>query len=461
MCYGALTGCCMLAGAQDREVEFPISPTPIGAGARAAGMADAFVAIADDATAASWNPAGLVQLEDPELSIVGSFNGISEDFHSRFHPEIEDSFSDDSTDLNFASVVYPIPRLIGDRNAVVSLSYQHRYDLSRDHSFPFQTRFVDENDITSDIDQRFNFKQSGSLSTISPAFAIELSETLSVGATMNFWRSSFLSDNGWEQREQLKRTSVLTDPFIGVFPPIRTRRESISEYEDFSGENYTLGVMWNVTTRWNVGLRYDTAFTGTANFKQRVVRNGSLESNTRETRRIRFPDTLAIGVSYRANDRLTVSADISKTDWNDLVATTKGGRTFSLVDSTNRSDRSVATDFGDTITVRIGAEYVLLPKDLDGELDYLWTLRGGLFYDEEPASGRKDSSVTSKGSGDPDSFYGAAVGVGLLLHQRMNLDVAYQIRCADGVNADLVQGVPGFDEDVVQHRLLISAVIYF
>ena len=38
-------------------------PSPVGSGARAAGIGSAFVAVADDATAASWNPAGLVQLE--------------------------------------------------------------------------------------------------------------------------------------------------------------------------------------------------------------------------------------------------------------------------------------------------------------------------------------------------------------------------------------------------------------
>jgi len=108
--------------AQDREIEFPISPTPVGAGARAAGMADAFVAIADDATAASWNPAGLVQLETPEFSIVGSFNAIREEFLSDSHTEIEKTFRDDNVDLDFASLVYPIPRLIAGRNSVVSIS---------------------------------------------------------------------------------------------------------------------------------------------------------------------------------------------------------------------------------------------------------------------------------------------------------------------------------------------------
>ena len=41
-----------------------------GSGARAAGMGDAFVAVSDDGTAASWNPAGLAQLRQPEFSFV-------------------------------------------------------------------------------------------------------------------------------------------------------------------------------------------------------------------------------------------------------------------------------------------------------------------------------------------------------------------------------------------------------
>ena len=39
-----------------------------GSGARAAGMGNAFIAISDDGTAASWNPAGLAQLRQPGVS---------------------------------------------------------------------------------------------------------------------------------------------------------------------------------------------------------------------------------------------------------------------------------------------------------------------------------------------------------------------------------------------------------
>lgn len=53
-----------------QRIEIGSTPNPVGSGARALGMGQAFIGIADDATAASWNPAGLIQLERPEISVV-------------------------------------------------------------------------------------------------------------------------------------------------------------------------------------------------------------------------------------------------------------------------------------------------------------------------------------------------------------------------------------------------------
>ena len=62
----------------------PPSMNPVGSGARALGMGGAFIAVADDATAASWNPGGLIQLETPEVSIVGSYFDSNEDLSFGF-----------------------------------------------------------------------------------------------------------------------------------------------------------------------------------------------------------------------------------------------------------------------------------------------------------------------------------------------------------------------------------------
>lgn len=64
----------------------------LGAGARAAGLGNAFVALADDSTAIYWNPAGLTQLQTKEASLMSAFGGKS---------ELENKYF-------YFSVVYPI-----------------------------------------------------------------------------------------------------------------------------------------------------------------------------------------------------------------------------------------------------------------------------------------------------------------------------------------------------------------
>ena len=90
-----------------QQVGVSSSPNPVGSGARAMGMGGAFIAIADDATAASWNPAGLIQLEKPELSIVGAYFDRQEDFSSVAHPEINNKGKADDANINYFSATYP------------------------------------------------------------------------------------------------------------------------------------------------------------------------------------------------------------------------------------------------------------------------------------------------------------------------------------------------------------------
>ena len=81
-------------------VPFDGSPIPIGAGARALGMGGAFTAVADDATANTWNPAGMAQLERPELSINGGWY---------YRSSSADGSSNQQSDvaIDHASVVWP------------------------------------------------------------------------------------------------------------------------------------------------------------------------------------------------------------------------------------------------------------------------------------------------------------------------------------------------------------------
>ena len=79
----------------------------LGAGARAYGMGGAFIARADDATAASWNPAGLTQLESPEFSAVYRFSAREDSHQSSSRDLLTDRDHYSNHELNYASAIYP------------------------------------------------------------------------------------------------------------------------------------------------------------------------------------------------------------------------------------------------------------------------------------------------------------------------------------------------------------------
>ncbi|MBI5245048.1 MAG: PorV/PorQ family protein [Elusimicrobia bacterium] len=60
----------------------------LGAGPRAIGMGETHTAVADDAYASYWNPAGLAQLEHPELALMHDqhFEGIQQQYLAYVHP---------------------------------------------------------------------------------------------------------------------------------------------------------------------------------------------------------------------------------------------------------------------------------------------------------------------------------------------------------------------------------------
>ncbi len=453
MITGYLVATILTASARAQNLDFSVSPSPVGSGARAAGMADAFVGLADDATAASWNPAGLIQLERPEVSVVGAFNYFTEQIHSGDDRFSEPSATDFRSELNFLSFTYPFSLPVINRNITLSVSYQKKYQFGRDFGLDADLSFVNQFDQNVQQFRTFDFTQSGGLATITPAIAIELTHTLSIGAAFNLWRSSFFSQNDWER--ELVVTNEVSIDGTPVPTTVRTAQE---RYNDLSGENFTIGALWTPNQRWSIGARYDTGWTGDVNFSAREFGTNTPLQESSEDRHLTFPDSFTIGVAHRFNDRLTMSFDVTFTDWNDFVLTDGSGAKTSLITGED-TDSPDATHLDITHTIRLGAEYVFVPKQPKEQLKQLWTVRGGLYYNEEPASNRPDSG--GSGDGAPDQYLGVAAGFGVQAFQRVNIDVGYQARFGWDVESDRISGLSGFGEDVIQHRLLISAVIYF
>lgn len=140
-------------------------PLPVGSGARALGQGGAFIAVADDATAASWNPGALIQLERPELSIVGSYPATQQNFDPGSAPFELGNESVSRGDLNYASVAYPFRIL--RKNFVAALNYQQVYDFHMNLDYDKTSKLR-----AGSIDERTVFESNGGVGALTPAISM-------------------------------------------------------------------------------------------------------------------------------------------------------------------------------------------------------------------------------------------------------------------------------------------------
>lgn len=445
------------------QLEINSSPNIVGSGARALGMGGAFIAIADDATAASWNPGGLTQLERPEISLVYNFKWFEEDFNSKWHRELDGANSVAWEELNYFSVVYPIRRTFAGRNFVVSLNYQRQYDFDRDLNLRYRSLGT-AGGVISQLNSRIDYSQRGALGSISPALGFEITNRLSMGVAVNLWSHGLLPDNEWKVRQENRLVSFIN----GRVLPISFGKQVLEkDYKNFDGTNVTVGVLYRATERLKLGAVYHSKFTADVDYSEysRIqIPFVTAGFGRRQERKLEyvFPAAFGLGAAYRfPNDKLTVSLDVTRREWDQFeIYDPRNGRLSLRRRSGVTGLPKYRSPHDPTYTVRLGAEYVFV-NDKKPVQHYLPSLRAGLFYDPEPAGGRKDRWFgLGKVTGEPDDYYGFSLGAGVLIRNRVNLDVAYVYRWGDDVRKDSL-AVWGTDADVDQHTLYVSTVIYF
>jgi long-subunit fatty acid transport protein len=382
----------------------------LGSGARAYGMGGAFLARADDATAASWNPAGLSYLRVPELSFVGVSNSfdVTRGLGS-------DSFEGQAVD--FAAFTWPVG--VGDVRGAVQLSYQR--------AISFDGRRRIELYYPNGLLERFDVVAFGT--------GLRLSRHVRAGLTVNRWL------NGYDQT--LSRT-ILSD-----------NQHPLREFGlDFrpSGWSFNLGLIVSPLEQLNVAAIYKTPFTADVSLdKSRRDSWGSISEIEEVTRnaasseavQIDFPSSFGIGLSWRPRDALTLSADFTRTHWSearilkyfDLAATQPSDNgvpsvppppnvypvrqyptLFPVPDPSDPDDPLKAAGQQDAEQFRFGVEWVLIHGGLKVPL------RAGYFNDRqiEPIL----LSATPPRYGNPPRFNGFTAGTGLILGSVL-LDVAW------------------------------------
>ena len=295
-------------------------------GARSLGFGGAFVALADDATAAFANPAGLVQLSRPEISLEGRFwsysspytaggraagtpTGLGIDIHAE--PILATS-EFDTSGLSFVSVVYP-------RGRWSVAFYRHQlqnFELTQEIQGIFTPGPI-AGAWRGPIERGFfDFE----VATKALAVGYRISDQLSLGIGISHFRSSSL----FVGLEYLPDAATLDAYFAPSTFPSERLSHTVRAETGGTDLGFALGFLYGPTPRWKLGGVFregpdlDLAIIGFAGEAHPDLPPGErfAEASTPWA----LPDVYGLGVSYRSTDgRWTGSFEWSRVEYSTIL----------------------------------------------------------------------------------------------------------------------------------------------
>lgn len=292
----------------------------VGNGARALGMGNAFLSIADDASAITWNPAGLSQLRKAEISI--SFNYLTDkvnyydiygyDINSFYRNSKENGFG-----IDYLGIVYPILLQKGTLSFGISLNsiYKKKYEYITEYSESGEDYSLKSFSFATSYQYKF----------------------IHIGLTFNKYFS--LGDGFHYDYE-----------YNGYNYNVDYRSKT-------TGYNFTLGLLFNVETLntklpLKIALRAYTPYNLTENQVYSGRYSGSVDKISE------FPLIFGIGTSYRFGDYFTLSIDYDFRPMKDKNVMFENNSV--MIDTTLRiyNDYNMVQGNHNMNQFRIGAEYI-------------------------------------------------------------------------------------------------------
>ncbi|MGI9223714.1 MAG: OmpP1/FadL family transporter [Woeseiaceae bacterium] len=380
-------------------------------GARSMGLGGAFVALADDATAAFANPAGLVQLVRPEISIEarswsystpytvgGRAEGLPSGTGIDTMVGVRTATSEyDANGLSFLSFTYP-------RGNWSLALYRHEYaDL--EFSGATQGLFGGGTDCcqTRLHDQRWATDMDITSYGLSAAYRISDSFYVGLGA---IYYDASLEARTTEYRWDEESTESFFAP--NSYLP---ERSVLNETVGFDDSDWGIagGFLWRLSKNWSIGgiyrpgIEVDLGVRLTAGEATDfgVPPGGVIFEATGIA--TEFPDFFGLGFAYQGADgRLTVSFQWDRVEYSDIP--------------TSIPLDNQAMDDADEL--HLGAEYVFL-----GSTPIIAVRLGAWLEPDHQIHATTDDPFTSAllPRGDDDMHYSAGIGIAM---QRFQIDAA-------------------------------------
>ncbi len=372
------------------------------------GMGNAFAggaAIAEDATTIFFNPAGMVRLQEQQL-ILGSHVIIPS---VKFHNE-------ESTHLLQGVTGMPLSGGNGGNGGVTKFIpnayYAKKIKNNISAGIGINAPFGLATEYDKDWVGRYHAIESDVLTlNINPSVAYRLNDHLSIGLGFNaqYLKAKLSSAIDFGTLDAIGRLGVSPNTF-GLIP------QQSDGYMALEGESwgigYNLGVLYEFNENTRIGIAYRSkikhTLDGDADFSNVPSALNSIPAfkDTDAESEITLPDSLSISFLHRINQKLTVIADFTWTNW----------RVFDELkiefDNPNQPDSITTEDWQDSYRYSIGLTY-----NPTNEL----SLRIGTAYDTSavPNKERRTPRIP-----DGDRIW-AACGLGYKISKIFFVDLAY------------------------------------
>jgi long-subunit fatty acid transport protein len=405
--YSQLVLCGTLVGSASAAVSNPSfgsSPVPVGAGPRALGMGGAFSAVADDATAATWNPAGMSQLERVEL-------GASVGWYHRRVQQDGGTGGDDSNsevDLDHVSAIVPFYAL--GCQQTLAFAWQRQFDFGRSVS---ASSHVDDGMII--VDQFTEVEVDGAWAGWALSYALELHPVFSLGITVQAWGDALTGRSSYTR--DVRETNTIE--FFSLPASVATLEEH-RETEVQEGYSAVLGLWWQALAELTVSMVVKPTYRlRLVTDSQSMVTTDGVSAATEHQHfnsDFYYPTSATLGLAWRQGDLDTIACDATWTQWS-RYRVSEDGRTSSPVNSFIPYD-----EFDDGISLRLGYEHLMLFDEM------VTALRFGALYEELPGAAPAPSADQPASTHAViDRYYGVTAGTSLYFDHLL-YDLGAQLR---------------------------------
>lgn len=396
-------------------------------GARAVGMGKAFVGLADDATAAESNPAGMSNLLEQEFSVEFIGTQIK---HQRFVPGADpptEAFGDYVATPSFLSYVLPMKRW--------TLSFYRHAVQDYSESFGFVERALPGSGNNFEDGAFGTIVAKSENHGVSGAFVIH--PRLSVGGSWSFSTLSLAS----------RARSASPELRDGVLIESSPRNGTDTIDSDWA-QSMVAGVLYKPHRTVSVGATYHKRVTFQADttlfgqfLRTRVpgdpsTRESVIRTGDRFTVDYVMPSRMALGASWRLLPTFTVLADWSRINYSERVTDR-----FLIVDFQD-PDAGLMVDEQTRVCKQPCNFYISDVSEAHAGAEFRWyrpgftmAFRGGVFSDpDHPLRFRSGGNNLDHPADlilnfrfntlQPKTHYGLTAGWGLALKNSVQIDTA-------------------------------------